>query len=139
MKVQKLNKELLNLYYKKDKRIYAQKVDGKVYVTDSFRAWIFKEEDFILDINKMKEVDLTKFFNEDDYITAHKENRLVEMKDGIIGSYLTSDEEDFEVLINSKYLDVFENYTLKIKSETSPVLVYECEELVSLIVPMRQY
>lgn len=139
MKVQKLNKELLNIYYNKDKRIYAQLVEDKVYITDSYRAWIVNKEDFILDINKMKNVDISKFFNEDGYITAHKENRFVEMTDGTMGVYLTSDETDFEVLINKKYLDVFENYTLKIKGEREPVLVYEHEELVGLVLPMRTF
>lgn len=139
MKVQKLNKELLNLYYKTDKKIYAQLVQDKVYVSDSYRVWILKYDDFMLDMNKLKTTDLAHFFNEDGYTLAHKENQLVEYKDGTIGVYLTSEEKDFEVLINKKYLDMFENYTLKIKSEHELVLVYEHDELVGLIVPMRQY
>lgn len=139
MKVTKLNKELLNLYYKTDKKIYAQIVHDKVYVTDSFRVWILKYDDFMLDMNKLKTTDLAHFFNEDGYIPAYKENRLVEMKDGTIGVYLTSEEEDFEVLIDKKYLDIFENYTLKIKGEHEPVLVYEHDELVGLVLPMRQF
>ena len=137
MKVQKLNKELLNLYYKTDKKIYAQLVQDKVYVSDSYRVWILKYDDFMLDINKLKTTDLAHFFNEDGYIPAYKENRLVE-RNGVIGVYLTSEEKDFEVLINQKYLDTFENYTLKIKGETQPVLVYEHDEVVGIIVPMRQ-
>ena len=138
MKVQKLNKELLNLYYKTDKKIYAQLVQDKVYVSDSYRVWILKYDDFMLDINKLKTTDLAHFFNEDGYIPAYKENRLVE-RNGVIGVYLTSEEKDFEVLINQKYLDTFENYTLKIKGETQPVLVYEHDEVVGIIVPMRQF
>ena len=139
MKVKKLNKELLNLYYKTDKKIYAQIVHDKVYVSDSYRVWILKYDDFMLDMNKLKTTDLAHFFNEDGYIPAYKENRLVEYKDGTIGVYLTSEESDFEVLINKKYLDMFENYTLKIKGEREPVLVYENDEVVGLVLPMRQY
>ena len=139
MKVQKLNKELLNLYYKTDKKIYAQLVQDKVYVSDSYRVWILKYDDFMLDINKLKTTDLAHFFNEDGYVPAYKTNQLVDMKNGIVGVYIKSEESDFEVLINIKYLDMFENYTLKIKGETQPVLVYEHNELVGLIVPMRQF
>lgn len=138
MKVTKLNKELLNLYYKKDKKIYAQIVHDKIYVTDSYRAWILKYDDFMLDMNKLKTTDLAHFFNEDGYIPGHKTNQLVEME-GLVGVYVKSEEQDFEVLINQKYLDIFENYTLKIKSETQPVLVYENDEVVGLILPMRTY
>jgi len=139
MKVKKLNKELLNLYYKKDNRLYAQLVHDKVYVSDSYRVWILKNEDFMLDMNKLKTTDLVHFFNEDGYIPAIKTNRLVQQNDSITGIYLRSEESDFEVLINIKYLDMFENYTLKIKGETQPVLVYEHNELVGLIVPMRTF
>ena len=139
MKVQKLNKELLNLYYKTDKKIYAQLVQDKVYVSDSYRVWILKYDDFMLDINKLKTTDLAHFFNEDGYVPAYKTNQLVDMKNGIVGVYIKSEESDFEALINQKYLDTFEKYTLKIKSEIQPVLVYEHDELVGLIIPMRQY
>lgn len=138
MKVTKLNKELLNLYYKTDGKIYAQIVHHKVYVTDSYRAWILKSDDFMLDMNKLKTTDLAHFFNEDGYIPGFKTNQLVEMK-GIVGVYIKSEEQDFEVLINQKYLDIFENYTLKIKGEYAPVLVYEHDELVGLILPMRTF
>lgn len=139
MKVTKLNKELLNLYYKTDKKIYAQIVHDDIYVTDSYRVWKLKYDDFMLDVNKLKTTDLAHFFNEDGYIPAIKTNRLVQQNDSITGIYLRSEESDFEVLINIKYLDMFENYTLKIKGESQPVLVYEHNELVGLIVPMKQY
>lgn len=139
MKIQKLNKELLNLYYKKDKKIYAQLVHDKVYVTDSYRIWILKCDDFMLDMNKLKTVDLVHFFNEDGYIPGIKTNKLVEMENGSVCVYLTSEENDFEVAINQKYLDVFENYTLRIKGETQPVLVYEGNEIVGLILPIRTH
>jgi len=139
MKIQKLNKELLNLYYKKDKRIYAQLVHDYVYVSDSYRVWKLKYDDFMLDMNKLKTTDLAHFFNEDGYIPGFKTDRLVEMKNGIVGVYIKSEESDFEVSINSKYLDTFENYTLKIKGEYEPVLVYEHDELVGLLMPLRKF
>lgn len=139
MKVQKLNKELLNLYYKKNTKLCVQLVDDKVYVTDSYRMWILKYDDFMLDINKLKTVNLVQLINEDGYVLGYKTNQLLDMKDWTVGVYIKSEEQDFEVLINQKYLDMFENYTLKIKSEYAPVLVYEKDELVGLIVPMRKF
>lgn len=138
MKVQKLNKELLNLYYKNNKRIYAHKVDDKVYVTDSYRMWILKEKDFILDINKCKATDLTKLFNEDGYETAIKTNELVEM-DKCVGVYVTDQINSIRVLVNQKYFDLFENYTLKVKDDKSVLLVYEHDELAGVVTPMKVY
>lgn len=139
MKVQKLNKELLNLYYKKNKKVYAQLVHDNVYVGDSYRIWRLKYDDFMLDMNKLKKIDLVHFFNEDGYVEGFKTNKLVENENGTTSVYITSEEHDFDVLINKKFLDVFENYTLKIKSETSPVLVYENDEAVGLLLPIRQH
>ena len=138
MKVKKLNKELLDLYYKKDKKVYAYKAEDKVYLSDSYRAWIINNEDCVLDINKMNNVDLTKFFNEDGYETGIKTNEMVQLEK-YVGVYITNEDKSLKVVISQKYLDVFENYTLKIKAEDKPVLVYEHEELVGLILPMRTF
>lgn len=138
MKVQKLNKELLNLYYKTDKKIYAQIVHDDIYVSDSYRVWKLKYDDFMLDMNKLKTTDLAHFFNEDGYVEGMMTSKYIKIKD-ILGVQIIDSEGSIDVTINSKYLDMFENYTLKIKSETAPVLVYENDELVGLIVPMRKY
>ena len=140
MKVTKLNKELLNIYYRKDSKLYAQLVHDYVYVTDSYRVWKLKYDDFMLDMNKLKTTDLAHFFNEDGYVPGYKTNQLVETNDGIIGVYIKSEESDFEVLINKTYLNKFnDNCTFKVKGEHEPVLVYEYDELVGLVLPMRKY
>lgn len=136
MKVIKLNKELLNLYYKKDEKIYAQLVHDKVYVTDSYRVWILKYDDFMLDMNKLKTTDLVHFFNEDGYVEGMMTSKYIKI-DNILGVQVIDSEGLIDVTINSKYLDMFENYTLKIKDKHQPVLVYENEEPVGLILPMR--
>ena len=41
--------------------------------------------------------------------------------------------------INKNLLELFEDYTLKIKSDVLPVLVYEKGIVVGLIMPMRKY
>lgn len=138
MKVQKLNKELLSIYYKKDKRVYAQLVKDKVYVTDTYRAWIIKNEDFLIDVDKLKKVNLDKFFNDDGYEPAVKTNELKQMND-FVGVYVTNEDGSVKALINKKYFDVFENYTLKIKSDTLPIFVYEHEELIALVLPAKVY
>ena len=138
MKTIKAIKEITDIYYKKDKRVWAQKVEDKIYVTDSYRVWVFKDEDFILDVDKFKNVEITNFFNEEGYETGIKTNELVDMEK-FTGVYVTNEDKSIKALLNKKYLDVFENYTLKIKGEDKPILIYENDEVVGLVLPVRQY
>lgn len=138
MKTIKAIKEITDIYFKKDKRVWAQKVEDKIYVTDSYRVWVFKDEDFILDVDKFQNVDITKFFNEEGYETEIKTNELVDMEK-FTGVYVTNEDKSIKALVNKKYLDVFENYTLKIKGEDKPILIYENDEVVGLVLPVRQY
>ena len=53
MKIQKINKNLLDTYYK-NKILYYQKLDDVCYVTDSYIAYKLPANEFMLDPEKLK-------------------------------------------------------------------------------------
>lgn len=135
MKIKEINKKFMNLYFK-EKNIVYQKEDNYIYITDSYTLYKLKEEDFILNINLFKQVNLLKFLNETGYKDSIISDELF-IKDKIKLRLIYNNE--YKIKINNDYLKCFDNPTLKIKNETSPVLVYENELLVGLICPTIEY
>ena len=141
MKIQKINKNLLDTYYK-NKILYYQKLNNICYVTDSYIAYKLPANEFMLDTEKLKNRAFDYLFNDNDYVDGIETKTYEEIKANnkkILGVIIKNEEKNLEVIINKKYLELFEDYTLKIKSEVSPVLVYEKGIIVGLILPMRKY
>ena len=141
MKIQKINKNLLDTYYK-NKILYYQKLDNICYVTDSYIAYKLPANEFMLDTEKLKTCSINYLFDDYDYVDGIETKTYEEIKANnkkILGVIIKNEEKNLEVIINKKYLELFEDYTLKIKSEVSPVLVYEKGIIVGLIMPMRKY
>ena len=141
MKIQKINKNLLDTYYK-NKILYYQKIDNICYVTDSYIAYKLPANEFMLDTEKLKNRTFNYLFDDNDYVDGIETKTYEEIKANnkkILGVIIKNEEKNLEVIINKKYLELFEDYTLKIKSEVSPVLVYEKGIIVGLILPMRKY
>lgn len=141
MKIQKINKNLLDTYYK-NKILYYQKLDNICYVTDSYIAYKLPANEFMLDTKKLKTCNINYLFDDYDYAIGVETKTYEEMKANnkkLLGVIIKNEEKNLEVIVNKKYLELFEDYTLKIKSEVSPVLVYEKGIIVGLIMPMRSY
>lgn len=141
MKIQKINKNLLDTYYK-NKKLYYQKLDDVCYVTDSYIAYKLPVNDFMLDTEKLKTCNINYLFDDYDYVDGIETKTYEEIKANnkkLLGVIIKNEEKNLEVIVNKKYLELFEDYTLKIKSEVSPVLVYEKGIIVGLIMPMRKY
>ena len=141
MKIQKINKNLLDKYYK-NKILYYQKLDNVCYVTDSYIAYKLPANEFMLDTEKLKTCNINYLFDDNDYVDGVETKTYEEIKANnkkILGVIIKNEEKNLEVIVNKKYLELFEDYTLKIKSELSPVLVYEKGIIVGLIMPMRKY
>ena len=141
MKIQKINKNLLDTYYK-NKILYYQKLNNICYVTDSYIAYKLPANEFMLDTEKLKNRTFNYLFDDNDYVDGIETKTYEEIKANnkkILGVIIKNEEKNLEVIINKKYLELFEDYTLKIKSEVSPVLVYEKGIIVGLILPMRKY
>ena len=141
MKIQKINKNLLDTYYK-NKILYYQKLDDVCYVTDSYIAYKLPANEFMLDTEKLKTCNINYLFDDYDYVAGLETKTYEEIKANnkkILGVIIKNEEKNLEVIVNKKYLELFEDYTLKIKSDVSPVLVYEKGIIVGLIMPMRKY
>lgn len=141
MKIQKINKNLLDTYYK-NKILYYQKLDNVCYVTDSYIAYKLPANEFMLDTEKLKTCSINYLFDDNNYVDGVETKTYEEMKANnkkLLGVIIKNEEKNLEVIVNKKYLELFEDYTLKIKSEVSPVLVYEKGIIVGLIMPIRRY
>ena len=141
MKIQKINKNLLDTYYK-NKILYYQKLDNICYVTDSYIAYKLPANEFMLDTEKLKNRTFDYLFNDNDYVDGIETKTYEEIKANnkkILGVIIKNEEKNLEVIVNKKYLELFDDYTLKIKSDVSPVLVYEKGIIVGLILPIKMY
>lgn len=140
MKIKELNKEIISLFYNKTKNILVEKQDGKIYVTNKYVVWILNEEDFIFDINKFKTVNIKSIVDNvenKELLNAIKSNEFSKEKNVVYSKLVC---ENMEVTINEKYLKCFnENCTFKIVNNITPVLVYENDNLVGLICPIKKY
>lgn len=140
MKIQKINKNLLDTYYK-NKILYYQKLDDVCYVTDSYIAYKLPANEFMLDPEKLKNRAFNYLFDDYDYVDGVETKTYEEIKANnkkLLGVIIKNEEKNLEVIVNKKYLELFEDYTLKIKSEVSPVLVYEKGIIVGLILPIKR-
>ena len=140
MKIQKINKNLLDTYYK-NKILYYQKLDNICYVTDSYIAYKLPANEFMLDTEKLKNRAFDYLFNDNDYVDGIETKTYEEIKANnkkILGVIIKNEEKNLEVIVNKKYLELFDDYTLKIKSDVSPVLVYEKGIIVGLILPLKR-
>ena len=140
MKIQKINKNLLDTYYK-NKILYYQKLNNICYVTDSYVAYKLPANEFMLDTEKLKNCAFDYLFDDYDYVDGIETKTYEEIKANnkkILGVIIKNEEKNLEVIVNKKYLELFEDYTLKIKSDVSPVLVYEKGIIVGLILPIRR-
>lgn len=140
MKIQKINKNLLDTYYK-NKILYYQKLDDVCYVTDTYIAYKLPANEFMLDTEKLKNRAFNYLFDDNNYVEAVETKTYEEIKVNnkkLLGVIIKNEEKNLEVIVNKKYLELFEDYTLKIKSELSPVLVYEKGIIVGLILPIKR-
>ena len=141
MKIQKINKTLLDTYYN-NKILYYQKLNNICYVTDSYIAYKLPANDFMLDTEKLKNRTFDYLFDDYDYVDGIETKTYEEIKSNnkkLLGVIIKNEEKNLEVIVNKKYLELFEDYTLKIKSDVSPVLVYEKGIVVGLILPIKRY
>lgn len=140
MKIQKINKNLLDTYYK-NKILYYQKIDDICYVTDSYIAYKLPANEIMLNLEKLKNRAFNYLFDDYDYVYGVETKTYEEIKSNnkkLLGVIIKNEEKNLEVIVNKKYLELFEDYTLKIKSEVSPVLVYEKGIIVGLILPIKR-
>lgn len=134
MKINKVNEEFVKLYFK-TKKVYYQKVDKYVYLSDSYRIYKLNEKDCILDTSKFIEVNLENFMNCTDYSQGIITNESVvdKYKLRVIKTF----DENEIIYINDNFLKLFDDPLVMIKDKTSPIYVYEKDELVGMLLPCK--
>lgn len=138
MKIKKINKEFLDLYYKGKTIAYEfDEENGKVYLTDTYRMFVINYEDFIFRFDLFRTASLKQFNEDEGYIDGIVTNTIY--SDDINTRLITNSDNTLNITINEKYLDLFDNPTVKIKSEDKPVLIYENDVFVGLVLPIRRY
>lgn len=138
MKLKKIQKEFLDLYYKGKTIAYEfDEENGKVYLTDTYRLYVINYEDFIFRFDLFRTASLKQFNIDEGYTEGIITNTIYS---GDINTRLiTNSDNTLNITINEKYLDLFDNPTVKIKSEDKPVLIYENDIFVGLVLPIRRY
>lgn len=145
MKIKKKNKDLLNLYYKKDKILYYQEIDDIIYVTDGYVMFAIKKDDFMLNKDNLKEMKSIKDIIENDYkyVDAELTNELKlddtlnrNKKDTCV--YIKSKEDNIKCLVNTKYLEYFDNCEFKVLEPDKPVFIYEYGLFAGLVLPIKE-
>ena len=121
---------------KEEKSFYYEK-DNNIYLSDSYSIAIIPRDEFILDKSKMIEVNLEMFFQRLD-LDKYKDISDWVSKENLIYLY---DKENNKVTIDKKYMKLFINHRLKINIEkvNNPVLCYDEEKIVGIILPIREY
>ena len=134
MKINKVNEEFVKLYFK-TKKVYYQKVDEYVYLSDSHRIYKLNEKNCILDTSKFIEVNLENFMNCTDYSQGIITNELVvdEYKLRVIKTF----DENEIIYVNDNFLKLFDDPRVMVKDKTSPIYVYEKDELVGMLLPVK--
>jgi len=134
MKVRKINEEFLKIYYRKEE-IYYEKYEDHILLSDSYKIYKIKNDDCILDLIKFKELNLHKFLDRQDYIVGNITDNIIDGK--IKLRKITT--KDFDVYINDNDLKLFDNPIVKVRADDEPILVYENDEIVGLILPIKNY
>lgn len=143
MKIKKILSEVLNIVSNEKKKIksnYGEDKDFVYWIPDGIRMYKIPQKDFLIDLqkalpNKTPINDPHKFFNygecelaiKTDEIKAIDKEQVVKIK-----------SEKSHAWVNIKYLKEFESdCTFKISNSKNPVFVYEYDELVGLVLPVK--
>ena len=128
-------KKLNNYFYKEqftNKRLCFSIIDGKYYITDSYIAGIFNENDIYFNINRFKEIDsnIFKFDNLD-----FKEDKIVRI---IVDNKVNVCELESGIFVKENFLNLF-NYTRIDSSEKSIIKIYNGDEVIGYAMGIVKY
>ena len=141
MNIKEINKYLLNHYYKKDCKVYCESklVDNKIYLSDLYAIFILNSDDCLLELTRLKSVNLSNFTNGlDGYSDAIISNQII--KDGKFNLVkIEMIDSDKSCYINERYIKLLNNCNVKIKDNISPVLFYLNDELVGFVLPVKVF
>lgn len=142
MRITKIMTDLLKAVDKKKVQTYNYGADDDyIYILpDGYRGYRIPKELFLIDLekalpNKTPLYDPSKIFDDSNTESAVKTNEIRAIDKGHV---VKIKGETTHVWLNVEYLKEFEtNCTFKVIKPTSPVYVYEYEELVGVVLPVR--
>lgn len=121
--------------------VYTEVDDKKTIIVtmDGYVAYFFNSTDFYIDKSKMEKNDHLKNFydvvKDQEPITPTGISKKIKT-----GMTVELENKNFKVYIDEKFIKIFdkvENLGFVGKGETKPVYVYEFDELVGFIMPIR--
>jgi hypothetical protein len=134
----KFYKDINNYFFKRlikgEDIIYYEK-ENNIYLSDKYFIAIIPRNEFVLDKSRMKEINLEQFFQKLDLDNYRDISERLQ-KENLIYLY---DKENYKVIINKDYNKLFIKNQLKIDKDNTPVLCYNEDKIVGLILPIKEY
>ena len=141
MKIKDVCKIIIDAIYSSCSRCRAGRYDGKIAILpDGYRLFLIDEKDCFFDIEKINrgqpEFNVSSAINLDRDYKIGVLAEIITIK-GVSKAKLVNGD-DF-VYVNHKFLKVFDKSAVyKFTNEIQPVLVYEFDKLVGLIMPIKK-
>ena len=136
--IKKLNNFLLNCLYK-GKKIYYSTHNTKISISDGCFISIVDRSDIYIDLAKCELIEnmYEKFIPDDSNYLFTDITNTIELSKGKDIRILQNNNN--KILVDNKYLSLFEDNVLKSNKDIDPVLVYNDGEIIGLILPIKEY
>lgn len=134
----KFYKDINNYFFKrliKEEEVFYYEKENNIYLSDKHFIAIIPRNESVLDLTKMKEVNLEQFFKKLD-LDNYRDISGWLQKEKLIYLY---DKEEYKVTINKDYMKLFIMNRLMIDKDIKPVLCYDENKIVGLILPIKEY
>lgn len=134
----KFYKDINNYFFKrliKEEEVFYYEKENNIYLSDKHFIAIIPRNESVLDLTKMKEVNLEQFFKKLD-LDDYRDISGWLQKENLIYLY---DKEEYKVTINKDYMKLFYLNRLMINNDIKPVLCYDENKIVGLILPIKEY
>lgn len=134
----KLDKELNKYYFNRlinGDKVYYQIIEDKVYLSDSYSISIIDKTDFKLDLNYFTEVNLNSFIES---IKDFKYYDIKDYKQNINKTY-TLYTDNLQVLIDKKYMKLYENLKIQVTEPIKPILFLQNGIIRGFVLPIKEY
>lgn len=135
--VKKLNNLLLNCLYK-GKKVYYSTHNCKIAISDGYFISIVDRSDIYIDLAKCELIEnmYEKFIPDDSNYLFTEITNTIELSKGKDIRILQNVNN--KILVDNKYLSLFEDNVLKSNKDIDPVLVYNDGEIIGLILPIKE-
>lgn len=146
MDINKINNDLLGRLYKNKPIYYSyldlispEKLTQYIMLSDSYYVAILEKDDVYINYQKGVEVKemYEKFIPDDsNYLYTHvTDTVMLSGKDKL----RVLENENTKILVNEKYLSLFDKCTFKSLTDTKPIICYKEGQVAGIILPVKQY